>query len=174
VPVDRAARATVVSMVTAWRGARAIASPLVCTGRSKADAEKSCNTDAGCQCRYRYGTLESHFLTPFLVNVAVVATCGLTLGRGHCQALWWKCARPVQAVTDRQPFAINEIEEGRANPIRKPMRPRQVVQVPIEGVRTIRTAPRRTRHARRRLNCARCGIVPQPFASPQDGHEFKL
>jgi hypothetical protein len=114
-PVDRAwatmVVSMVVSMVTAWRGTRAVASPLVCTGRSEADAEKSCNTDAGCQCRYRYGTLESHFLTPFLVDVAVLATCGVTLGAGHCRLLWWQCARPVQAVTDRQPFAINEIEE---------------------------------------------------------------
>jgi hypothetical protein len=50
VPVDRAGAAVVVSMVTAWRVARAVASPRVCTGRSEADAEKSCNTDSGCQC----------------------------------------------------------------------------------------------------------------------------
>ena len=73
-PVDRSCTTVVsmvVSMVTAWRGTRAVASPLVCTGRSQADAEKSRNTDSGSQCRYRYCTLESHLLTPFLVNVAV-------------------------------------------------------------------------------------------------------
>ena len=117
VPVDRAG-ATVVSMVTTCWGARAVASPGVCTGRSEADAEKSCDTDSGCQCRCRYGALESHFLTPFLVDVAVLATCGVTLGRGHGWALWWRCARAVQAITDRQPFAINEIE-GVFRPSRK-------------------------------------------------------
>ena len=80
VPVDRAG-ATVVSMVTAWRGTRAVASPGVCTGCSEADAENSCNTDSGGQCRCSYGTFESHFLTPFLVDVAVLATCGVTLER---------------------------------------------------------------------------------------------
>jgi hypothetical protein len=68
-PVDRALAtmvvSMVVSMVTAWRGTRAVASPLVCTGRSEADAEKSCNTNACRQCRYRYGTLESHSLLRF-------------------------------------------------------------------------------------------------------------
>lgn len=71
VPVDRA-WATIVSMVTARWGTRAVASPGVCTGSAEADAEESCNTDSGCQCRCRQGTLESHFLTPFLVDVAVL------------------------------------------------------------------------------------------------------
>src|SRR5882757_663203 len=61
--------------------------------------------------------LESHFVTPFLVDVAVLATCGVTLRCGHCQALWWPCARAVQAITDRQPFAINGIEEALATPV---------------------------------------------------------
>jgi hypothetical protein len=114
VPIDGAAAgaAVVVSMVIALLVARAVASPGVCTGRTEADAEKSCNADSGRQCRCRHGTLESHFLTPFLVDVAVLATCGVTLGRGHGYALWWQCARAVQAVTDPQPFAINEIEDA--------------------------------------------------------------
>jgi hypothetical protein len=57
VPVDRAGAATVVSMivsmVTAWRVARSVASPGICTGRSEADAEQSRNTDSGCQGRCR-------------------------------------------------------------------------------------------------------------------------
>jgi hypothetical protein len=42
---------------------------------------------------------------------------GVTLRCGHCMALCWQCARAVQAVTDRQPFAINGIEKA-ARPVR--------------------------------------------------------
>ena len=79
VPVDRG-RATVVSMVTvasmvtALRGARTVAPPRICTRRSKADAEQSCNSDSGSQCRCGKRTLERHFFTPFLVDAAVPAT----------------------------------------------------------------------------------------------------
>src|SRR6478672_6604545 len=73
VPVDRG-RATVVSMVTAWWSAWTVAPPRICTGRSKADTEQSGNSDSGCDSRCRQRTFERHFLTPFLVDAAVLAT----------------------------------------------------------------------------------------------------
>jgi hypothetical protein len=54
VPVDRGGAmvvarviARVVAMVPAWWSARPVATPLICTGRSKANAEQSGNSDSG-------------------------------------------------------------------------------------------------------------------------------
>jgi hypothetical protein len=73
VPVHRDG-ATVVAMVTARRSARTIATPGICTRRSEANAEQSGNSDSGCESRCGQRTFERHFLTPFLVDAAVVAT----------------------------------------------------------------------------------------------------
>jgi hypothetical protein len=74
VPVDRP-RATVVAVIAALRGTWTVATrSRICTGRSEADTEQPRDSDSSCQCRCRQRSLERHFLTPFLVDAAVVAT----------------------------------------------------------------------------------------------------
>jgi hypothetical protein len=69
-PVDRP-WAAVVSMILACRGAGMVA-PLTGIRIGRSHAEQSGDADSCCQCRHGQGTLQSHYVTPFLVYAVVL------------------------------------------------------------------------------------------------------